>query len=190
MIPRLLLAMPLLILAGCVGNLDIWGINVDIPGEGDDDDAAPDIDFTSYDGFEFINIDWDQQRRPGGVEDCIEDDGWNVHGDETTVDDQSRCPACDHIWTLTYIATSGLGDCLASTGLSADTAFQRKLGFEFQDAQGFRVWRNFEDPDVPLQLIGEGALQDDASHTWSGSNGYRLGDAAAYDYYFSGEGAF
>ncbi len=187
---RLLFAVPLLLLTGCVGTLDIWGINVEIPGEGDDDDAAPDIDFSSYEGFEFINIDWDQQRRPGGVEDCIEDDGWDVRGDETTVDDQTRCPDCDHIWTLTYLATSGLDDCLASTGLPADTGFVRKLGFEFQDEQAFRVWRNMEDPDRPLVTVGEGALREDATYTWGGSSSYRFDDQADYDYYFSGEGAF
>ncbi len=187
---RLLLAAPLLLLSGCVGTLDIWGINVDIPGQDDDDDAAPNIDFTTYDGFEFINIDWDQQRRPGGVEDCIGDDGWDVNGDETTADDQSRCPECTHIWTLTYIRTSGLEDCLESTGLLAETGFQRKLGFEFEGEQAFHVWRNFEDPATALELVGEGALRENATYTWGGGGDFRFGSQGPFEYYFSGEGAF
>ena len=192
MIVRLLLLLPVLLLTGCVGDLDIWGINVDIPGQGDDDDAAPDIDFTAYDGFEFINVDWDQQRRPGGVEDCIEEEGWDVNGSETTVDDASRCPDCDVIWTLTYIATPGLSDCLRSTGLPADSGFRRKLGFEFDDGSDtlFTVWRNTEDQDNDLEAVGEGAIREDATFTWSGSGNYRFGAQGPYDYYVSGEGAF
>jgi hypothetical protein len=189
MIARLLLAASLLLTTGCIGTMDIWGINVDIPGDGDDDDAAPDIDFGRYDGIEFINIDWDQTQAPAGAVDCIEDSGWNVNGDETTADDQSRCPDCTHIWTLTYVARAGLDECLASTGIDADSGFLRKFGFEFRGSQSFSVWRNFEDPDNAMEEVGEGALREDATYTWGGGSDFRFG-GGAYDYYFSGEGAF
>ncbi len=156
----------------------------------DDDDTAPVIDFSTFEGFEFINIDWDQQTRPGGVDDCIEDDGWEVYGAETTVDDQSRCPACDHIWTLTHTRSVGLVDCLDQTGLTPDTNFQRKLGFAFDGDQDFAVWRNFEDPANSMQQIGVGALREDATFTWSGGADYRFSEQPNLDYYFSGEGEF
>ena len=193
MILRLLLAALLFPLTGCIGELDIWGINHPIPGEvidDDDDDAAPDIDFSTYTGFEFINIDWDQQTRPGGVEDCIEVAGWDVTGDETTVDDQTRCPSCTHIWTLTYLRSVLLPNCLESTDLEPETGVQHKLGFEFETDQDFAVWRSFGDPDNPLQLVGRGALREDASHTWSGGADDRFDDQANLEYYFSGEGDF
>ena len=195
---RLLLVAPLALLTGCIGTLYIGAQDDDDSAADDDDASGPDLDFGTYTGFEFINIDWDQETGPVGVQDCIGEAGWDVTGTETTADDQeTRCPACDHIWTLSYSLpaptnppTIPLAECLESTGLPPLETFERKLGFEFDNDQDFVVWRNFDDPDTVMKEVGEGALDEDATHTWSGVGRHRFDEQPSLEYYFSGEGGF
>ncbi len=185
---RLSVVLLSLLLSGCVGSLNVWGINVDIPDD-DDDAAPPDINYDDYEGVEFMNIDWSQQAENQGAEDCIEDEGWTVSGALSTGDDNNFCPECDYIWRLTYTATPGLAACLEGSGFQPSSGFLRQFGFAFTSASDFDVWRTIGEPHIPMTQVGIGALDDDASFTWGGGNSFRT-DEGSYEWFLSGEGSF
>lgn len=187
---RLCVVLLSLLLSGCVGSLSVWGINVPIPDDDDDDDAAPpDINYDTYEGVEYINIDWSQQAENQGAEDCIEEEGWTVTGEESTGNDNNFCPDCDHIWRLTFTATPGLPGCLRDTGFGNTSGFLRQLGFVFTSDSDFDVYRTVTEPHIPMVQVGVGALDEEAGFTWGGSQGFRT-DEGNYEWYLSGEGSF
>ena len=71
-------------LYSCHGTLEIWQLGETL---GDDDDEPPQLDYSAFEGMEFINVDWDQEAWPQGVDDCQAD--WFALGSETTAVDQA-----------------------------------------------------------------------------------------------------
>jgi len=186
-LPLLAAALGAFLLPGCVGTLDIWTLDILIPGQGDDDDGPPALDFSVFDGVEFINIDWDQEQKAQGLQDCAGE--WSADGDNTTLDDDNLCEACTHVWTLTLRAEDSAYECLDNTNITVNDPYIRKIGFEFLDDQDFIVWRNFSDPDLPMEPVGEGAIKG-TDFTWSGlAEEYREA-GQNFEFFFSGEGSF
>ncbi len=192
MLIRLLpLAAFVALLPGCTGTLNIWTVNVDPlggSGDDDDDDRDPQLDFSNYDGTEYINIDWDQEQAPAGVEDCAEE--YEAFGANTTLDDSNLCPLCDHIWAVTLVAADPDLECLDGTGLQARETYIRRVGIEFIDDITFRYWRNRGDSDLALDPHGIGAFNG-VEFTWSGIDEYAEEyPDAGITLFFSGEGEF
>ena len=185
----LLLAVALL-LSGCTGTMSIWGVNVLLPGDDDDDDSGPpQLDFSSYDGTEWIAIDWSQQMEEQGRTDCSE--MFDAFGTNTTVDDSNLCDACDEVWTITLVADDNDLPCLSGgTGLQVEETYVRKVGIEFLNDIDFDYYRNRGDADLPLEQHGIGAFLG-VEYTWSGLNGFvEEYPQAGFDLYFEGEGSF
>jgi hypothetical protein len=176
-----------LLLPGCVGTLDIWTLDILVPGQGDDDEEPPALDFSTYAGVEMINIDWDQEQKALGLQDCAGE--WSADGENTTLDDDNLCEACDHVWTLTLRAEDSAYDCLQNTDITINDPYVRKVGFEFLDDVDFIVWRNFQDQDLPLQPVGEGAIKG-TGYTWSGRAEEYRNPGQNFEFFFSGEGEF
>ncbi len=182
-----LLLLLVLTLSGCHGTLELWRLG-DPPG--DDDDGPPPLDYSTFEGVEFVNIDWDQEAWPQGVDDCRAD--WHALGNETTTSDLGLCPSCAHIWVvqLSYVGTEV--NCLQGTGLPLPTDATLRLGFEFfeQPPSFFTVWRSVGDGE--MVEVGIGAIDTDRSEfTWSGQESYRNdGEIIGYDWFLSGEGSF
>ena len=191
-IQLLLLAAVALGLSGCVGNLSIWGVNVplpDGPGTGDDDDGPPDLDFSQYDGVEYLNISWSQQALEQGHVNCAEE--YAAFGANTTNDDFNLCPECDEVWTITLVAESPGLPCISDgTDLPFEPTYVRKVGIDFSNSTDFVFHRNRQDADLALEAEGIGAM-DGAGFTWSGIGGYiDPNPDLGYDFFFSGEGGF
>ena len=182
-----------LLLAGCTGMLSIWGVNVPLPdGPGDDDDSGPpQLDFSSYDGSEWIAIDWSQQMEEQGRTDCSE--LFDAFGTNTTVDDSNLCPVqvCDEVWTITLVAADDELSCLrGGTGLQVEETYVRKVGIDFDGSIDFDYYRNRGDADTALTQHGIGAM-DGVEYTWSGLDGFvEEYPQAGFDLYFKGEGSF
>ncbi len=181
-----------LALSGCSGVLNIWGVNVPIPGgPGDDDDStgAPELDFSQYDGIEYINLDWTQDAEEEGHFDCQEP--FDAFGANSTLDDGNLCPQCDEIWTITLVAQDDDQSCLRQgSGFDVPGSYVRRIGIEFVNAIDFVVWRNSEDEDFALNEVGIGAFLG-VEHTWSGVDGYQSEvPARGYSWFLSGEGEF
>lgn len=184
------LAAASLLLAGCTGALSIWGVNVPLPGDDDDDDSSPpDLDFGSYDGSEWISIDWSQQMEEQGRTDCSE--LFDAFGTQTTIDDGNLCPECDEVWTITLVADDDDMACLSGgTGLQVEDTYVRKVGIEFLDVIDFRYYRNRGNENEPLDQHGIGAM-DGVHYTWSGLDGFvEEYPQVGFDLYFKGEGDF
>jgi len=183
----LLLLLLVLTLVGCHGTLELWQLGAPL---GDDDDGPPPLDYSTFEGVEFVNIDWDQEAWPQGVDDCRAD--WHALGSETTASDQALCPACAYIWTvqLSYLGTDDV--CLQGTALPEPLDGSVLLGFEFLEElpSFFTVWRSSGDGE--MAEVGVGAIDTDRSEfTWSGQESYRNdGEIIGYDWFFSGEGSF
>jgi hypothetical protein len=179
------------LLAGCTGSLSIWGVNVPLPGdEGDDDDSSPpQLDFSEYDGSEWITIDWSQQMEEQGRVDCVE--LYRVFGDNSTVDDFNLCDDCDEIWNVTLAADDNDLPCLTGgTGLDVPATYNRKVGIDFDNSMDFDYYRNLDDQDDVLEQIGIGAI-DGVEYTWSGLDGFiEEHPQVGFDVYFKGEGSF
>ena len=179
-----------LLLAGCTGTLDIWGVNVLLPGqEGDDDDSAPpDLDFAVYDGDEAIKIDWDQTMEATGKDDCWE--WFRAVGQNTFVDDSNLCPYCDEVWTVTLTVDNPAMPCLTGTGLDVPPAYMRKVGIDFDGAVDFRYFRNRDSENDPLEQYGVGAMSG-VEYTWSGMAGFIEDHGPdGFQLHYEGEGSF
>lgn len=185
-----LAALALLLLplsSGCTGTMLIWGVNTGVDSTGDDDDDLPaKFDFSTYEGVEYVNIDWAQQFEQQGRDDCSAP--WSVSGTETTSDDQNLCPSCDHIWLLEMTPGAGVESCYANTNFSTEPR-ERRVGIELIDDVNFRMWRNSQDSDNPLDEVGDGAFLG-TEFTWSGSETQRESVGDQYEWYYSGEGEF
>ena len=175
------------LVAGCPGRLEFWMLGSSI---GDDDDNGLQLDYSSFEGVEFVNIDWDQEAWPQGVDDCEAD--WHALGVDSTSDDQDLCPNCDQIWSVQLTALSGADSCLQGTALPEPADITVRVGFEFLDALPhlFTVWRAVG--DAPLVSVGVGAIDEArAEFTWSGQDSYRNdGEIIGYEWFLSGEGSF
>ncbi len=198
LLPLALLALSLGALSACPGNLEIC-IDVDVDGNcivlgqsggDDDDDIDPGaIDFSVYDGIEYLNIDWDQQLEEQGRNDC--NGPWTATGENTTADDGNLCPDCDHIWSIELVAQSTAESCITGTGLTFFEDYIRKMGIRFLSNTDFAVYRNSESANNVLNEVGIGAIQPGNQFTWSGIDQWEIDiDNGGYNYYFSGEGAF
>jgi len=179
-------------LTGCAGTLLIWGENVPLPDDDDDDDdGAPNIDLSSYDGVEYLNLDWTQEAEQDGHFDCTEE--FSAFGSNTSVTDEALCPDCDAIWTVTLQVEDEDRDCLdQGTDLDVSDTYIRKLGFQFGDGVNFTVYRNTGGVDEELEAWGVGAFNGLES-TWSGVGvgDYTIvNDSLGFDLFFSGEGEF
>jgi len=174
-------------LYSCHGTLEIWQLGETL---GDDDDEPPQLDYSAFEGMEFINVDWDQEAWPQGVDDCQAD--WFALGSETTAVDQALCPDCAHIWTveLSYLGSSD--DCLQGTALPAPEDMDVRLGFQFlpELTSLFTVWRSMDGGE--MEEVGLGAIDEArAEFTWSGQQNYRNdGEIIGYEWFLSGEGSF
>lgn len=189
---RLLFAVLAVVATGCTGSLNIWGVNVPLPGQGegdDDDDGAANLDFTQYNGTELINLDWTQQAEGEGHFDCFEP--FDAFGGNSTIDDQNLCPTCDEIWALTMVAQDAEMPCLTQgSGLQVEPTYIRRVGIEFTSDIAFRYHRNRGDADNVLEPHGIGAFQG-VEFTWSGIDDYAEEYAeAGFTLFFSGEGEF
>ncbi len=175
-----------LALQGCPGDLSILlgGSN------SDDDDTGPELNYDSFEGVEFVNIDWDQETRPQGVEDCHAD--WYALGTDATVDNQELCPDCGQIWSVELTPLSGADDCLQGTALAEPEAMVVRLGFQFvpEAPNVFTIWRSLG--DEPMSGVGVGAINEaSAEFTWSGQESFRNdGALIGYEWFLSGEGRF
>lgn len=178
------------LMTGCAGLLDIWGVNHPLPGaddDDDDDDNGANFDFSQYEGTELINIDWSQQLEETGEQDCFE--VFDAFGGASTVDDADLCPACDHIWTITLAARDDDLPCLEGTDLDVTATYIRRVGIEFGEGIEFNYWRN-RDSDLSLDAHGIGAFQG-VEFTWSGIDGFAEEHPdLGYTLFFSGEGEF
>lgn len=191
-----LLAVALVLLGGCPGTLEIWGVNVPIPdGTGDDDDTA-DLDFSNYDGTEILNIDWSPEEEADGHFDCLAE--WRAQGPETTGDDSNLCPQCEFVWRITLVAQPGADECLQQgTGIDVPAQYTRKVGIVRSDTFNFTVHRTGFDTgsplgdseNEPLDRAGLGAFSGTA-YTWSGVDSPVENDQLGYEFFFSGEGQF
>jgi hypothetical protein len=183
----LLLALGAALLAGCSGTLEIWMLGNPI---GDDDDNGLQLDYSTFEGTEFVNIDWDQEAWPQGIEDCQAD--WHALGADSTADNQDLCPSCDLIWSTQLTSLAGADNCLQGTALPAPADLTVRMGFEFLEAlpHFFTVWRSVG--DSPMVAVGVGAIDEArAKFTWSGQESYRNdGEIIGYEWFRSGEGSF
>ncbi len=184
---RLWVLVVLLCGSGCHGGLTVLQLG---DPQADDDDGGPQLELASFSGTEFLNIDWDQEALPQGVDDCRAD--WYASGEAAGAAEVAMCTACDFVWAtrLTYQGTAA--DCLQGTGLPDGGDVDLLLGFEFyEDAPDlFTVWRGLVGGE--LEEVGVGALdRASAEFTWSGQNGYRNeGEIIGYEWFLSGQGSF
>ena len=189
-LPFILLTAASLLLAGCTGSMSIWGVNVPLPGDDDDDDSGPpQLDYSSYDGSEWIAIDWSQQMEEQGRTDCSE--LFDAFGTNTTLDDGNLCDDCDEVWTITLVADDDDLPCVSGgTGLQVEDTYVRKVGIKFHDDIDFDYYRNRGNENEVLTQHGIGAL-DGVDYTWSGLDGYvEEYPQSGFDLYFKGEGSF
>lgn len=199
--PRLaalaLAAAMLLLGPGCHGTLEIWGVNVPIPGGGggDDDDAAV-FDWSNYDGTEILNIDWTPEEEADGHFDCLAE--WRAQGPETSGSDSNLCPECEFVWQVSLVAQPGADECLQQgTGIAAPNQYTRKVGLLRGDGVEFTVFRTSysvgsplgNSENDPLQDAGVGAFQG-TEYTWSGQDSPVSNDQLGYSFFYSGEGQF
>jgi len=175
-----------LLLQGCPGDLDIWMSGNPVA----DDDDVSSLDYSRFEGVESLNIAWDQQARPQGVDDCQA--RWYALGTEATLDNQDLCPACGQIWSVQLTALDEDAVCLQGTALEEEDELTIRLGFEFlaELPHFFTVWRSFS--DEPMEEVGVGAINEaSAEFTWSGQEGHRNdGEVIGYEWFLSGEGSF
>ena len=183
------LALSLFSLPGCIGSMAILGLD---PTAGDDDDDSDNplvLDFSSYEGTEYLNIAWADEQHDQGYVDCIEDGPWDASGADTTQSDANLCPSCTYVWTISLDPSPEVESCLAGTGNPAEP-LSRRLGFQIQDDTNFLVFRNKGSVNNALSSIGIGAF-DGSDFTWSGAADFRSqSEDGRYEYYFSGEGGF
>ena len=177
----------LLSLSGCVGELWIWGVNHPLSDDDDDDDDVPDIDFSSYDGEEFLNIRWDPEQAAAGYFHCQE--AYVVTGIE--VQDEVECPACDVAWLVTLDLVDLEELCLGQgTALDVPASYDRYLGMEFHREGEFSLYRSTADSGNELHQVGVGAF-DGTGFTWSGVGDWELDfPSNGFTLYYSGEGSF
>ena len=194
--PLLFVALASLLAAGCPGTLEIWGVNVPLPGGDDDDDDDTTRDYTNYDGSEYLNVVWTPEEIPDGHFNCEAE--WRAQGPNTTTDDANLCADCDEVWSVTLVAQPGASDCLQQgTGIDAPASYERKSGIRLESGVAFDVFRTAftvnrplgESANSALQQAGVGAFQG-ADYTWSGIDAPVENAERGYSFFYSGEGSF
>jgi len=177
-----------LVLAGCTGTLDVWGLNVPLPVDDDDDDEpTPGIDFSEYWGIEYLNIRWDPEQAEVGLVDCQEE--FEVSGEQ--VRDHDGCASCDVIWAVALEMKNEDEPCLSQgTDLDLAPEFDRFLGMDFHPEGQFTLYRSTADSGDDLLALGRGAF-DGLAFTWSGLGDWEYHFAAeGFTLFYSGEGDF
>ena len=177
-----------LALSGCAGTLDLWGVNVQLPGDDDDDDdGPPDIDLSDFDGTEYLNIRWDPEQADAGRVDCQE--VFDVSGE--LLSDTDDCPSCDLVWAVDLSIADDSRPCLdQGTDLDPPDEFARLVGMAFRGNDEFDVYRTTDDSGGQLEALGEGAF-DGLSFTWSGVGAWEYHFAnVGFTLFYSGEGDF
>ena len=176
-------------LGGCVGTLDIWGVNVGLPdGDDDDDDGPPDLDLSAFEGVEYLNIRWDTEQAEAGFVDCQEP--FEVSGE--LLEDTEGCPSCDLVWAVDVELLDEDRPCLdQGTSLDPPEDFESLVGMNFRSENEFTMYRSsWESDDELLEQMGEGAFNG-LVFTWSGVGGWEKHvSSAGYTVFFSGEGDF
>lgn len=196
--PLALAAAMLMLGSGCPGTLEIWGVNVPIPGSGggDDDDTA-DLNFDNFDGTEFLNIKWTPEEIADGHFDCAAE--WRSQGPNSTLDDQNLCPECSEIWQVNLVAQPDAEECLnQGTDIDVPGQYTRKVGFALEvGSVSFDVFRTQFSVDSPLgdsendTLIAAGiGAFNGTEYTWSGTDSPVVNEQLGYSFFFSGEGEF
>jgi hypothetical protein len=177
----------MLCLGGCVGTLDIWGVNLPIPGDDDDDGAPPDIDFSEYDGAEYLNIRWDPGQAEAGFTDCQEP--FDVSGE--LLEETKGCPSCDVVWAVSIELRDAAEPCLSQgTDLDLAPEYDRYLGMDFHRNNEFTLYRSTADSDEELLQLGEGAFNG-LEFTWSGIGSWEQHfPGTGFTLFYSGEGDF
>ena len=181
--------MAALLLTGCAGQLDIWGVNVPIPGQGDDDDddGPPDVDLSNFQGTEYMNIRWDPAQADEGLVDCQEE--FETSG--VQLGDAGDCADCDIVWSVTLVLEDESRACTSQgTGLEIEDSFSLLGGMSFSAGGEFTMGREADDSDGQLVEVGQGAFNG-LYFTWSGVGGWEDEfSQAGFSRYFSGEGYF
>jgi len=177
----------MLCMGGCVGTLDIWGVNRPIPSDDDDDGPPPNIDFAEYEGAEYLNIRWDPERLEAGLNHCEEP--FDVSGE--LLDDPKGCPTCDVVWAVSIEIRDTSEPCLSQgTDLDLDPEYDRYLGMDFHQNDQFTLYRSTADSGEELLDLGEGAF-DGLEFTWSGIGDWEFYfPGAGFTLFYSGEGDF
>ena len=177
----------LLGLGGCVGTLEIWGVNRPLSSDDDDDDDVPDIDFSDYNGDEFLNVRWDKEQAQAGYFDCQE--AFAVTGTEEDVG--SECPFCDVVWAVTLDLIDLSAPCLSQgTDLDVAPSYNRIIGMEFHREGPFSFYRSTADSGSELGQVGVGAFNG-TDFTWSGVGDWEEPfSASGFTLFYSGEGSF
>ncbi len=197
-----------LMLSGCAGTLDIWGISICVDGTAppcdgtvdDDDDAiGPGLDLTVFDGVEWLNIGWTAEAIADGHFDCKE--AWEAEGTEDSEVSSELCDVCDYIWLVTLTHAPQLGDegcLLQGTDITIEQSYQRRVGLRDTGGGEFVMYRNEFRPRAPLgesadddmRKIGVGAFRG-ADWTFAGEDtDITAVPGERYSFFFSGEGEF
>lgn len=204
----LILLASCLLLGGCAGSLDIWGISICVDGTAppcdggtdDDDDVGPGLDLSVFDGVEWLNIEWSPEAIGDGHTDCKE--AWEAEGVDDTENSVDLCDnLCDYIWLVTLTHVPELGDpgCLdQGTGIPAPQEYQRRIGLRERGGGEFTMYRNegrqaaplAESEDENMARVGVGAFRG-ADWTFAGEDSDIIPvPDNEFSYFFSGEGAF
>lgn len=173
--------------SGCVGTMDIWGVNLPIPSDDDDDGTPPDIDFSEYEGAEYLNIRWDPEQAEAGLSDCEEP--FDVSGE--LLEDHEGCPSCDVVWAVSIEIRNASEPCLSQgTDLDLDPEYDRYLGMDFHQNDEFTLYRSTANSGDELVDLGVGAFAG-LEFTWSGVGGAEQHfPGAGFTLFYSGEGDF
>ena len=180
----------LLSLGGCVGTVSIGGgpgDDDDTTVDDDDDDDVPDLDFSVYEGDEYLNIRWDPEQAPTGHVDCQErfaatgemaEPGW-------------ECESCDVVWAVTLESFDPEQACLGQgTSLEVPSTYQIYVGMDFREDGEFFLYRSALSSDDELTRRGVGAFNN-IDFSWSGVGGWEEKvPANAFTLFYSGEGGF
>jgi hypothetical protein len=176
----------MLCMGGCPGTLYIWGVTPAIPSDDDDDGPPPNIDFSEYEGAEYLNIRWDAEQAEAGLSDCWEP--FDVSGE--LLDDPKGCPSCDVVWAVSIEIRDTSEPCLQGTNLDLVPEYDRYLGMDFHRNEEFTLYRSTADSGEELLELGVGAFNG-LEFTWSGIDGWEEHfPLAGFTLFYSGEGDF
>jgi len=175
------------LLTGCVGSLDIWGVNVPTDDDDDDDPGPPDIDLDRFGGVENLNVRWDPAQADEGRTDCKEP--FDVEGE--LVEEDVTCEECDLIWKVLLEIEDPASPCLSGgTDIDVEPEMVRFIGMKFRSEGQLDIYRTSANSPDELQLVGVGALSD-YDFSWSGMGVSEFENSdVGFAYYFSGEGSF
>lgn len=185
---HLLIVLLSLALSGCSGTLGIWGVNIPLPGQDDDDDDGlpPDVDLSNFQGVEYMNIRWSPEQADEGLVDCEET--FDTIG--TLLDETEGCDSCDVVWEVTMYVDDETRACTSQgTGLTFESSFDRRVGMNFIADGEFLMYRGTADDDQ-LEQVGEGAFNG-LNFTWSGVGSWEKEYSdEGFTLFLSGEGYF